>query len=230
MIGKLKLITVLAIGLLTACSDGKIDLGGNADLLADMRKIIKDRREARNPTVSPTKLTRANLNAVTVPILQVSIENTDATALLEPIAYRNDRTAGRVTVWKTAEGEHVVLRSGVLIGTKGLGRDLASTNAAATLVALRTRSSRQGTRSMYIRDDVNGGNEIRMQCQISTVGPQTITIVEKSYRTLHLNEECTFDSGTISNDYWIDSAGTVRQSKQWAGPDLGYFSIRLLNK
>ena len=54
-------------------------------------------------------------------------------------------------------------------------------------------------------------------------------IVELKFNTRHLQEQCSNALGQVTNDYWVDSQdGTVRQSRQWAGPYIGYLRLRRL--
>jgi hypothetical protein len=225
-----KFSAVLAITVLAACSGGTDKIGGQLAIVSELRETSKKNRVIRNSPQLVPEITRAFLDTVTVPTLEVTVEKSDQTAFLIPAAYRKDRRQGRVTVWKTVEGENVVVRSGVLIGTKGLGRDLVSADASAVIKNIVTKQSGGGLRVLHVRNDVNGADELRIQCEITVVGPESITIIERSYPTLHMNEKCVAGSGEISNDYWVDSAGDVRQSKQWAGPSVGYLSLRLLKK
>ena len=74
---------------------------------------------------------------------------------------------------------------------------------------------------------------MELACEISDLGSETIVIVERAHRVEHLRETCVLGAdgagGVIANDYWIDSTGpTVWQSRQWAGPYVGYLTTRQL--
>jgi hypothetical protein len=129
-----------------------------------------------------------------------------------PSACRDGFGMGRVTVWANQAGQHIILRNDVLIGTKGLGGDLASANASVAIGAISARSARSGQRTMYVRNGENGTDTLQMQCVVSSVGHESLTIVEKLVATRHLRETCTHSVATISNDYWVDAAGSVRNS------------------
>lgn len=225
-----KFTAFLAIFVLTACSGGPENAEDPFDMVGAMREAIKSAQTTKDVPRSAPQISRAFLDTVTVPTLEVTVHNFGQTSFLIPTTHRADATRGGVTVWNTGGDENVIIRSGVLIGTKGLGRDLADAEATAVINSISTRRSGGGLRTLHVRNDVNGTDKFRMQCEISVVGPETVSIIEQSYDTIHLNEKCSVQTGVISNDYWIDSAGDVRQSKQWAGPYIGYLSIRLLKK
>ena len=53
-------------------------------------------------------------------------------------------------------------------------------------------------------------------------------VVERVYPTRRLQERCSDGKGgEVVNDYWVDlSGGRIRQSRQWAGPVIGYIRTR----
>ncbi|MEO9457595.1 MAG: YjbF family lipoprotein [Lentilitoribacter sp.] len=226
----LKISSLLSIAVLAGCSSGTEKIDGQVAIFGEARELLRNNRSIKKSPQNAPSITRAFLDTVTVPTLAVTVENTGKTAYLLPAAIRRDTTPGRVTVWKTLQDENIVVRSGVLIGTKGLGRDLTSANATPVINSLSARKNSGGLRTLHVRNDDNGTNELRMQCEFSVVGQKKITIVEKTYDTLHFNETCQLESEEISNDYWIDSTGSMRQSRQWAGHHLGYLSMKLLKK
>jgi hypothetical protein len=230
MITSWKLSVLLAVIALANCSNGTENISRQNAILGEARQVIKSNRAIKNAPQQTPQVTRALIDSLTAPLLAVTIENTGTTAYLLPAAVRRDSTPGRITVWKTPQNEDVVFRSGVLIGTKGIGRDLISADASPVIKSLSARIDGGGLRTLHVRNDINGSNELRLQCEISFVGSSVITMVERSYDTSHFNEKCKLDGALISNDYWIDSGGDVRQSRQWAGHYLGYLSTKLLKK
>lgn len=230
MIQVLKYVAVSALLALTACNGGTDKIGGQSAVIGELRETVKKNREIKNRPASIPKITRAFLDTVTVPTLEVTVENTAQTAFLIPAAYRSDRHRGDVAVWKTVEQENIILREGVLIATRGLGRDLASSDVGVVVKSTLARKNGKGARVMQVRNDVNGDDEFRLQCDVSVRGQKTILIVNKPYLTTHMIENCVFNDAVISNEYWIDSGGEIRQSRQWAGPALGYLRMRLLKR
>ncbi|PJE30006.1 hypothetical protein CVM52_26195, partial [Pseudooceanicola lipolyticus] len=87
-----------------------------------------------------------------------------------------------------------------------------------------------GERVMFIRTGDLEERRLGLACALQDLGPATITIVEQAQATRHLQERCTTpDGGEIVNDYWTDARqGLVWQSRQWAGPHIGYLRIRRL--
>jgi len=68
-----------------------------------------------------------------------------------------------------------------------------------------------------------------MACSLQDLGPAPVEIVEVTYATRHLQERCEAAGSVVVNDYWVDSrSGRVWQSRQWAGPTIGYLRLRQL--
>ncbi|MBM2290768.1 YjbF family lipoprotein [Sulfitobacter pseudonitzschiae] len=212
---------------LSACSGGTEKASSQSSTLSEVANVIVAGRKAkRNPPELPT-LTRPLLDNLTVGSLEVIASKRAQTAYLIPEA----RRSGNLTVWRTGGNSQVILRDGVLIGTKGLGNDLASADASPALAAVRSRGSSAGQRVMYIRNDVNGVDRMSLSCEVHNLGAENLEIVERSFPTVHLREDCSNETGKIANHYWVDRRdGTVWKSRQWAGPQTGYLDIRLLKK
>lgn len=224
------IISLFAVSLTTACSSGSEFQEDDASIFKELRnQRAINRSSKKSPQVKP-KITREILNQSQIPFLEISVAQTKATAYLAPIAYRKGQGQGEVVVWSTEQGQHIILRNGILIGTRGLGGDLSSADVSLTSESIANRSESNGLRTLYVRDDNNANIPIEMRCSISKVGPETIVIVGKQLDTLRMQETCTDENLTVTNDYWANTDGTISKSRQWAGPRLGYLGIRQLEK
>lgn len=188
------------------------------------------RRQARSVTRPP--LTRAVLDTVGKPALEATLERSGIFAYLFIEAERRDDEPGRVITWRTEDDITLSFRNGVLIATRGLGGDLMST--AVPLSGDRPGPASGGAREMRLRALDNKEAVLNLRCLLEDLGPETIEIVELRHSTRHLRETCEGPSARsgealVVNDYWVDSrAGLVWQSRQWAGPDIGYLRFRRL--
>ena len=115
----------------------------------------------------------------------------------------------------------------MLIAMTGLGGDIASSSVLASGNTL--GPAYDGEHVQYIRGLDNKEIRLSLACEVVQIGPESIEIVEQIHATHHVQERCEGGGGTVVNDFWIDSrAGLVRQSRQWAGPNIGYLWIRRL--
>jgi len=201
---------------------------GLATELRDTSRASREARRSGAPT--QTQVTRATLDQLASGALEVTLEARGLTAILIPSALRTDGGPGDVAVWATVDASHVILRDGVLYATRGLGRDLASSDVSAAVRAVNIRGATTGAREMQIRNDNFGADTLRFRCAIRVVGDTTVDIVERRFAVRHLRERCENDAGFFENDYFVDSARDVVQSRQWAGPELGFLTLRVLKK
>lgn len=226
---RLFVLGLLAAALvLGACSRGSEDEQTNVQLVGTLRDVLRENREARRNPPQPPQLTRVLLDQQTVGLLEVSLESRALTAILIPAAERTDGGPGEVAVWATLDNAQVILRDGVIYGTRGLGRDLASSDVTTAVRAVNQRRATTGAREMQIRNDNFGADTLRFRCAITVIGDTSIEIVERRFAVRHLRERCENDAGFFENDYYVDSARRVIQSRQWAGPGLGFMTLRLL--
>jgi hypothetical protein len=227
------LIPALILALVLAgCS------GGN-DVPALELQVIKSTREIiaakTAPKTTPPPVTRAMLDTLDGTFLEARLERHDLMAHLYVEAQRRDAGPGQITVWHTFDTVTLTTRNGVLIATRGLGGDILS--STIQVAGARPGPARAGEKIMNIRSLDNKAVRLTLVCELSDLGPETIEIIEHRHATRHLRETCkggisgdgSGSPGTVVNDYWVDARnGLVWQSRQWAGPYIGYLRLRQL--
>ena len=220
-----KSVAALAAGLiLTGCSGGEDAPSTQLEIFYALRDRVK---EGRGDDPGTPSLTRAQLDSFRGAFLEVTRENNGQYAYLAKNLERRDDEPGRIVNWRTRDDITITTRNGVLIATRGVGGDLMS---ASTLVSGdRPGPVLSGPRTLQIRALDNKEVAIAMACEIRDLGPETIEIVEWRHSTRHIQEACSGSGGTVVNDYWVGN-GLVWQSRQWAGPHIGYLKIRQLTR
>ncbi|WP_245706623.1 YjbF family lipoprotein [Ruegeria marina] len=210
--------------LLAACSSGTEEAPLQVQVLNNTAGLIRQRLGPPDAGLPP--VTRAQLDALEGAALEVTVEARDAAAYLYVNAERDDGAAGQVTVWRTGDNSTIALRNGVLVATRGLGGDVLSSEVR---VGGGPGPSGGGAHVMLIRGGDEEAQRMALVCELADLGTETIEIVERRYPTRHLQQTCSGSGGEAINDYWVDErAGLVRQSRQWAGPYLGYLRLRQL--
>lgn len=174
------------------------------------------------PAKGPVGLTRAVLASLDRPADLVTVEGRKVTAVVLLVAENRG-----VETWSSVDDRTVAVRQGMLVATRGLGGDLIS----ADTPPLSRVASGSGT---FVRTLVtlNGEDAIvrsRYLCEYSVVGSEDVVLVERRYATRRVQESCSGDDGRFVNDHWLQG-GTLRQSRQWAGRDLGYITIGRLRE
>ena len=216
------LAPLVLLTLLAACQGGVDAPTAQLQILETAEEAI--RAKAKPPAPRPA-LTRATLDKLPGAFLEATRERTGQTAVLGVNLKRRDSSPGLITVWRTEDNVTLAMRNGVLIATRGMGGDVIS--SAVHVTGDRPGPSQGGQRVQHIKALDNKAVPLPMTCTLTDLGPATIEIVERRHATRHLRESCVTDGGTITNDYWT-GGGLVWQSRQWAGPYIGYLKIRQL--
>lgn len=187
-------------------------------------------RAARRQAANRPPLTRAALDAVEGAFIEVTVEQRPATAYLFLSAERDDALPGHIVQWRTEDDVTLTLRNDVLIATRGLGGDVVS--SAVNVAPGVAGPAAGGPKLLDIRDGDLQIRRLRLLCELRDLGPAPVEIVERRHPTRHLRERCGgAPEGEVVNDYWVDAgAGIVWQSRQWAGPHVGYLRIRRLTR
>jgi len=225
--------TAWVTGILAGCSGGNDVPTLELEMINAGRTLIGSKIAARSAPPRPP-LTRAALDTLEGSFLEVTLERRDQLAYLYVNAQRRDGDPGKITVWRTDDDVTLAMRNGVLIATRGLGGDVISSQVQVSGTAPGPASG--GERVQYIRSLDNKERRLALACDLDDLGPETVVIVEQGHATRHLRETCTGgtadgsgDIGTVVNEYWVDSHNQlIWQSRQWAGPHIGYLWIRRL--
>lgn len=214
----------LALLIPAACSQGPEKLPLEVEIVQAVNQGIKQRTGPK-PAARPP-LTRAALDTVEGPFIEVTLE--DGTfAYLRLQFTRSSAQTGEAALWRTEDDATLTMRNGVLIATRGLRNDLLS--ASALTEGLQPGPAHGGERRYEIRGGDNEVFPLTLACALEDLGEAPVEIVELVHPARHLQERCEGENGSIVNDYWVDSrSGRIWQSRQWAGPGIGYLKIRQL--
>jgi len=194
---------------------------------------IKAKRTSTNtgpPLV--VEITPQQLANTKVAALQVNLEKRGGSDFLRRIAQRTDDHPGTVSVWRASDGADLILRGGVVVGSRGIGADIISSDATQTVRAIAGARAGQGERRYFISNGDYTDTQVSLSCDIDNLGRDDTIVVQQRFHTVHLRETCiggADDAVRIVNDYWVQpGSGLVRRSRQWTGPLSGYFEIILL--
>jgi hypothetical protein len=218
---RLTLLGLVALSL-AACSGGTDSKEGQLSSLIEIRKAAQANRAVRN--APKPEVNRAVIEQINAPLLEVGLKSRDVTGYYLEFSVRPP-----VRIWRALDGGQIVIREGLVTGTRGIGYDLASSSYAETLAALH-HGSGTARRSYHLRTDLGTQANIELSCTFQTLGHETIEIYDLTYATRRVQETCRNEVGEeIVNDYWIErQSGIIRQSNQWVSPDLGHFNLRYL--
>lgn len=176
------------------------------------------------------EVSRAQLDRTPGAVMQVVPDNSGAQDFMRLIARRDDSNPGTVEVWQSSDDAQLILRNGVLVGSKGLGGDMRSAEAATAFAGFDGQGGGGQRRITLAR--LNGtAQTVAFSCDMTHLGRETIQIVDRRVSTRRMREDCSYGDASFTNEYWIEiGSGRMRKSRQWAGPTFGYINfLRLKN-
>lgn len=206
---------IAALAILAGCSsDGEDTL--KLDLLkASVAGLVSDDA----PDATPS---RALIDEAEVPLILARLPERDMQATIYPIEQN-----GPVTTWTATDKSTIALRGGQLVASRGLSPDLMSA-AVPTMAELRSGAP-VGRSHFYLgRDDQTARQDFT--CVGRDEGAATLEIAGVTFATQVLAETCEGPSARFTNRYWLQADGTVRQSAQWVGPDVGFLELQRLDR
>ncbi|ROT98092.1 YjbF family lipoprotein [Histidinibacterium lentulum] len=169
-------------------------------------------------------LARAGVDRLDQPLILADLPVLGTAATLLPAGSNGD-----VVTWQAAGGAQISLEQGVVVATRGLGFDLMSADASATVARL-SGPPEGGTYERFASylDGENKTVFLAMVCRMQPGGREVLPILTSRYEVQRIEETCALPDATMTNDYWRQSDGTIRKSRQWVGPGVGYVEIELL--
>lgn len=210
-------LALLGVTVLAGCGNGPNQEIARA-MLAQARLSVGKSPQAPAPLAG---LTRAQVDALGVPLLRVTAIKLKTQALLGVYG-----TNGPVTTWSTTDKTSVALNGGIVVATRGLPGDLMS--AAVPSLAEIAAGAGVLARTHYYLGRNDQTEPVVFRCTLADAGAEQITVVGLAYRTRHVTETCAAGPERFTNDYWIDARGTLRRSVQWISPQTGALEIENL--
>ncbi|MDS9466047.1 YjbF family lipoprotein [Paracoccus sp. MBLB3053] len=207
------LLGAAVLAMLGACGNVDSDEGSIPGLLAEAAKQAAGQRERAevSETVDPSQMAATALRVNTGPLILVGLESRNTTQVLA----MTGENAGQRT-YMTKNEQALVLRDGMLAGTRGLGHDLSVAEMAQSSALIRSGRSGQAQRVMRYWTGDGLERPLRLDCSIGP-GPKAGVIIES----------CKNGPLEFQNNY-IVQGGRVTVSRQWIGPNLGYVTIQEL--
>lgn len=209
---KITLAASLLAGL-AACGNDDRGIGPLGTLAQTAGQVVAQRRGADQPAApakSPEEAVAEALRVNAGPLIQVGFENLGRTQIMAMVGQN-----GAMRTYMTPAEEAVILRGGMLIGTRGLGNDL-SVAEPGTEGLIRAGASGSGTRIMRYLSGDGLERPLQFTCTVGA-GPRPGVTVEN----------CEGHGASFQNSYMVQG-GQIAVSRQWVGPALGYVTIQTL--
>lgn len=205
-----------ALAVLAACGNESSDQGGSPFVIAakTLGATVADRGSAgeapAEPPKSPEQMAAEALRVNPSPLILVGFESLGRNQVMAMTGQNGD-----MRTYMTPTEEALIMRNGILVGTRGLGNDLS---VAEPGTAGLIRSGRSGTATRVMRYFSGDGLErpLSFDCNVGP-GPKPGVIVES----------CEGHGVSFQNNFMVQG-GQIPVSRQWIGPALGYVTIQTL--
>lgn len=208
------LAVLAAVTALSACGNDRQGGGPLAILGKAATQAVAERRNKDQPAApapDPSAMAAEALRVNSGPLIMVTLENAGTTQVLAMTGENNG-----MRTYMTKNEQSVILRNGLLVGTRGLGHDLsvAENQGSANLILSGRSAASKRVMRFYTGDGLE--RPVPMNCQVGP-GPKAGVIVEN----------CEGLGVSFQNNY-IVSGGQATVSRQWISPTLGYMTVQTL--
>lgn len=217
MTKKTGLSALACLALLAACGNDQTTQG--SDPLTIVAKtagqaVLSRRQAGRDaeaaPAKSPEQRAAEALRVNSGPLILAGFESLGQSPIMAMTGQN-----GAMRTYMTPAEDGLILRNGMLVGTRGLGHDLS---VAEPQTESLIRSGRSGQAQRVMRYFSGDGLErpLVFDCTVAPGPKAGVTI-----------ESCEGHGARFQNSYMVQG-GQIPVSRQWIGPRLGYVTIQTL--
>lgn len=207
-------VSLALLAALSACGNDQQGGGPLSILGKAATQVVAERKSKGQPAApapDPSAMAAEALRVNPGPLVMVTLEKAGSTQVMAMTGENNG-----MRTYMTKNEQSIILRNGLLVGTRGLGHDLsvAENQGSAALIL----SGRSGVSQRVMRYYTGDGLErpLPMDCRVGP-GPKAGVIVEN----------CEGLGVSFQNNY-IVSGGRATVSRQWISPTLGYMTVQTL--
>ncbi len=172
---------------------------------------------------TPEAMAARALAANPSPLILAQLENPPVPQVLAQVGQN-----GAMRTYMTPNRQALILRDGLLVGTRGLGHDLSVAEPGALAGLIRARQAGSGQRMMrYISGD-GVERPLPLTCTTAPGEAQGFSFAGRGWQARQVHETCTGQGVSIQNSYLVTADGQIPVSHQWIGPDLGHVTVQVI--
>lgn len=222
------LAALVSVALLSACGSDKQATEGTSmvkKIAAGAKARIAARKGGDAPAApADTQAMAASaLKTVKGSILIAQFERTKFTTVLGQIG----ENAG-IRTYATPSEQAMLVKGGVVVGTRGFGDDLMSSSADDAIRLIHSRSAGSVKRTYRYLDGEGIERPLPMTCTITPGAAQTLGAGTQGVQVVQVAESCVNGPLTVTNAYFVMGDGTILVSHQWIGQTLGHADLQLV--
>ncbi|GLK63190.1 YjbF family lipoprotein [Paracoccus kondratievae] len=209
-------LSALLIAGLAACGNDDTGNATNPLLIAakaaggTVAQMRNEKAEPAAPKRTPEQMAAEALRVNPAPLVMVGFESLGRTQVMAMTGQN-----GAMRTFMAPSEEALILRDGMVVGTRGLGNDLSVAEPGTEALI---RAGRPGSAKRVMRYYSGDGLErpLSFDCTVGP-GPKAGVVVES----------CEGHGTSFQNNY-MAQGGHLPVSRQWLGPKLGYVTIQTL--
>jgi hypothetical protein len=185
----------------------------------------KDEAEATpiDQAAQQAAIARSALELNAGPVMLVSLEATNTNTAAAMVGEN-----GSMRTYNTPAKQSLVLRNGLLAGTRGFGNDVMSARIDEISALILGRQAGTAVRTPYYLDGEGIERPLPFDCTVSLGAEQSFAIGDTPYTAMQVAETCTAPNLSITNSYLVTADRQVVLSRQWIAPTLGYVTLQTL--
>ena len=226
-------VALLATALMVAaCGSGGEDEGN--PIYDQLRKVAapaiaraggkaEQPKQVTAPLTADQMAARA-LAANPAPLILAGMESSGATQVMAMVGEN-----GNMRTYMTPNEQALIIRSGMLTGTKGLGgHDLSVAEVEQTAALVHARRSGQAQRTMRYLGGDGIERPLPLNCTIAVGGNKSFSFAGTAWNATQVVETCQGGGAEVQNSYLVTVSGQIPVSRQWISPQLGYVTIQTI--
>lgn len=135
---------------------------------------------------------------------------------------------GTMRTYNTPQKQSIILREGLIAGTRGFGNDVMSADVDAVSKLIHARSAGTAKRTPRYLDGEGIERPLPLDCTVSLGEAKSYSFAGTDWETLQVAERCTAPNVDITNSYLVTDTGQIALSRQWIAPGLGFVTLQTL--
>lgn len=159
------------------------------------------------------------------PLALIGVESREAQALVLQVE-RN----GPYRTFATRDQQTIILRDGLIAGTRGLGGDLMSSDVAGMGRLVRARRAGTTPYTMRFLTPENRTVALQYTCRVAPgdTAPFALGTIRATGRVV--TAACSGEDGSFTNSFIVGSGGEVLAARQYLGDITEFLSIQTVRR
>ena len=175
-------------------------------------------------TISPQQIAES-LSLTDRSALLFNVEEREAQALLAQIEQN-----GPYRSYGSRDRRVIVLRDGMLTGTRGFGGDLMSSDVDAFLALVSARQAGSAPYTQRYLTSDNQTSEIQYSCTVAPGDSIEVKLGALDETGQIVTARCSGSDGTHDMAFVVGRDGQILTARQWMGEFTGFVGVQLLRR